>query len=423
MRFLTSAVAAMVLLAVVLGGSAAALAQDGTPDASPRAGAGPDGRLDLAAMALGVESLPPGFVLYFGEYLRGDVLLERLPPEVAEGLADVDLRWTYTSQYGNEDGSVTVRSYLTEFGSEDDARAGFDLLEDETVSGYPEGSTLTDEDGPGVGEEPSEITVGTVAGDENFPETQTIDATFRVGSIIAGAAMETTGDEAPDEQLVRDLAAALADRIETVLDGQEPAGVNFALPDLVLPTHVEWPQLGALEGYLAPAEALGAFDPDGDEFAAFESGYYRTLGTGDSFEQPDPSIAISVLEFADDESATAVAEQGDLLPPNFPTEPATEPDLTGADAATAYRLALPTGPEDEANPQFNSHRVVAAVGPYVVRVEVRVAQGAEEAALDLAQQQVTCLAEGACETLSVPADMAPFEAATPETGDATPEAD
>ena len=61
-----------------------------------------------------------------------------------------------------------------------------------------------------------------------------------------------------------------------------------------------------MEGYLAPAEALGAFDPDGDEFAALECGYYRTPGTGESFEQPDPSIAISVLEFADDEAAVAV---------------------------------------------------------------------------------------------------------------------
>ncbi|MDP9363707.1 MAG: hypothetical protein M3Q10_05685 [Chloroflexota bacterium] len=416
MRSLLSPVGAALLLVVMVGASPATLAQDGTPRSSPQAdGDNPAGRLDLAAMALGAEDVPAtyGLSYFVEEYLRGDVLTEQLPPELAEPLADVDLRWSYDSQYGNEDGSAIVCSYLLEYGSEDDARAGFDLLEDETV-GYPEGSRLTDEEGPGVGTEPSETTVGTVGAEEGIPETQIVDATFRIGQIIAGVAMETTGDEAPDEALVRDLAAALADRIEAVLAGRAPVGIDPALPGLVLPTDEEWPALGAREGYLAPAEAAGRIDPAGGAFAAFESGYYRTVRTGASAEQPFPSIAISVLEFADDEAALAVVGEGDLLPPGFPMEPVNAPDLPGADAAAGFRFGFPVDPEGE--PEINSFRVVAAVGPFVTRVEVRVAEDAEAAALGLAAQQVACLAEGACASLTVPAALAAPNGATPEAG-------
>ena len=59
-------VAVAVLLALVLNGLGVALAQDASPDASPVAGGLPSSvdqdRLDLAAMVLTAEELPPGYV-------------------------------------------------------------------------------------------------------------------------------------------------------------------------------------------------------------------------------------------------------------------------------------------------------------------------------------------------------------------------
>jgi len=70
MRWRLAAVLAVVV-AVLLAPFPVALAQEATPAATPSAGVGD---LDLAAMALTVEDLPPGYKLDFGRYTPAELI-------------------------------------------------------------------------------------------------------------------------------------------------------------------------------------------------------------------------------------------------------------------------------------------------------------------------------------------------------------
>jgi hypothetical protein len=420
------------------------LAQEATP-----AGAG--GKLDLVAMALSAGDLPPGYVRFWGGVLApgevyGDVFASHLS---RERLAETGHIRSYEDNYGVWNSGEFVHIFIDEYASAEGAAKGFEIFEDES-NAPPDETVLSMEDRPlpGVGEEPSELTLGTVVY-EDGTFSQFVGSAFRIGNLNAGVVLEylTFPDESgtpvatparaagPDPeqiQLVEGMSANLAARIEAVLAGETPSGVDPQLAAKVLPLQQSpntWRGI-SWEGYEAPETMIG-FEGALTRFAPdYRSGFSRMImmGTGDDF--PPPYVSIGVSEFASPTAAKAVLDAIRETPGDLPTpavsprgakrELVDDPMIPGADAALAFRSALD---EEDPNAPFDSAGVDFVVGPWLVTVDVQGVDSPETAmaaAVDLAMQQAACLtAEGPCAAASVPALMAPSEAA-PAT--ATPEA-
>jgi hypothetical protein len=424
------------------------LAQEATPAASP-AGAG--GELDLVAMALSTEDLPPGYLRFWGGVLApgevyGDVFASHLP---REQLAATGHLRSYEDNYGVWNSGEFVHIFIDEYASAEGAAQGFEIFEDESNT-PPDETVLSMEDRPlpGVGEEPSELTVGSVMY-EDGTFSQFVGSAFRIGNLNAGVVLEylTFPDESgtpvatpasaagPDPeqvQLVEEMSAKLAARMEAVLAGETPSGVDPELAAKVLPIQqspnawhgISWEGYEASETMIGFEGAFTRFAPD------YRSGFSRMImmGTGDDF--PPPYVSVGVSEFASPTAANDVLNAIRETPGDLPTpavsprgakrELVDDPTIPGADAALAFRSALD---EEDPDAPFDSAGVDFVVGPYLVTVDVQGVDSAETAmaaAKDLAMQQAACLtAEGPCAAASVPALMAPSEAAPAA---ATPEA-
>ncbi|MBA2277811.1 MAG: hypothetical protein H0W06_08610, partial [Chloroflexia bacterium] len=389
-----------VVIAVLLAGSPALgmTRQDASPVASPIASpvaspvGGTDGAaLDLAAMALDAGDLPPDYrlvseayaspELFSAQYTGGAVAVEELE---ATGF----IRF-YESRYASANGQQVVRSYASEYASDDGATGGFDLLEDESRF-LPPGAELEDQPGPEVGESPKETTVARIPG---FVDG--FDTTFRVGRVLVGVAVETNGTTAPDAALSEELAPALFDRVDAVLAGDAPAGVDFALPAALLPLTELGPTGQA--GYLRAGEVL----PDVEGEAADGSGYAQSASLGFPGDPTTPVVTVTTgvmgvppSTFGDPETALANLDASTLLSilpvlTDSPRQPAPAPEIAGAEAVVASRAALlPGGFLDTA-------RITFVVGDRIGVIEVAGAATAAEAettARDLATRQAACLA-------------------------------
>ncbi len=438
MRRLSVGLTSLIVLVLLL--AAPVAAQEATP-----ATAGD--RLDLAAMVLGADDLPAGYDASYEEHYF--TLEEGIDRDITGGapsgqeLAEAGLRAFYRSISFGDDGTI-LRLYVEEYTSAEAAAVGFDLTEDETRP-VPEGVTIltaVDLPGPGVGEEPAETSV--LAGEEaGFGRFSSVDATFRVDRLLAGVAIEAfvpfdedpaaadgtpatdakeampaadAGDGTPtarDEawaELTADVAATFHERIETVLAGTEPAGIDFALPGLVLPINETWPHPGLIpEGYRDATEMLvgepGVGGGSLDQFTGeFESGYARTVAAGSEAGNPEvipPFVTIGVSAFATADDARAVLAAAREAPAGLPVpgpvgrgedrELADEPALDEVDAELAHTSAF----NEEG--RVDSAGVAFVVGELLVTVDVQGAADAEaamDAAVALAQQQADCLADG-----------------------------
>ena len=393
--------------------------RSGTPAASP---VPVTGRLDLAAMALTAADLPPGYVLarfagryhpapyalHFAEeaYFRADQLAHPYYGTglTAEALARTGLRWDYESVFAAPDGESFIRAYVQEYDSPDGARAGFDLFEDET------GTALTDLPGPGVGEAPAETTVGTWT--TPFVSVQSADATFRVGRLLAGVSVDTFGANAPDPRLAQRLAGKLARRIEQVLAGTPPLGIDPALPALLLPIHETWTEPGVFpEGYRGAAEFLGTDERVARLAGEYRGGYVRTASV--NAHEPAaapraPFVTVAVASFASPRAAAAALSAADGLPlpaevaPGVIRWPATPAERPETELWAAYATLFRYGDADSA-------RVGIAVGARLALIDVQGAASfdlALAAAVALASQQATCLAAvGPCGSVTVPPEL------------------
>jgi hypothetical protein len=423
------------------------LAQEATPAAAPAATAG---EVDLAAMALSAEDLPPGYRRFWGGVLApgeiyGDIFASHLSQE---RLAETGHIRSYEDDYGVWNSGEFMHIYIDEYATAEGAAKGFEIFEDE--ANVPPGDTvlsMEDRPLPGVGEEPSELTVGAVIY-EDGTFSQSVGSAFRIGNLNAGVVLEYLSfpDESgtpvatpasaasPDPEqirLVEEMSAKLAARIEAVLAGETPSGVDPELAAKVLPLQqfphawrgISWEGYEASETMIGFEGALTRFAPD------YRSGFSRMImmGTGDDF--PPPYVSVGVSEFASPTAATDMLTAIRETPGDLPTpavsprgakrELVDDPTIPGADAALAFRSAL-----DEEDPEapFDSAGVDFVVGPYLVTVDVQGVDSAEAAmaaAEDLAMQQAACLtAEGPCTAAAVPTLMAPSAAApaaaTPE---------
>ena len=429
------------LFAVLTLGPASGAAQQATPAASPAAPPTAVGRLDLAAMALDRADLPTGYrqLQYDDEgYTPGDrvAVIQFGDAAEAEAVAATGIAWFYSSTFQAEDGSGWIYVYLHEYPSEEAAAAGFAYFEDDLP---PEGGELRDLPGPAAGEAPKETTVVTY--DADGERRAGADATFRVGRVLAGVAVDAVGDAPPDPALVEDLAAELARRVEAVLAGQAPPGIDLGLPRLMLPLFEAWPWPGnSLEGHKGADEFLGSEGPPARFAADYRSGYARFASAGSVPEvmlHTPPYVDVEVAELVSAEAARAVLAVAEELPQRHygnlvAREPAPGPALPGVNGARAFRTARPPSADPTLDTlDLKGYEIVFALGRRLVVVHVWVevqdrrvnpAQ-AEAVALDLATQQADCLrAGGPCGPVRVPAALAAGLAAeaTPAAGTPAP---
>ena len=427
-----------VVVAVLLAPFPVALAQEATPAATPSAGVGD---LDLAAMALTVEDLPPGYKLDIGRYTPAELIPQSFGfAFTPEEVATTEVLRIYETFFYSPGAPEGIRLYINHYPTVEAAEAGFTLFEDETFAPDDPFAPLASVDlpGPGVGEPPSEITATTWS-DTPDQVYQEIDATIRVGTIGAGVAvgrrLAATGEEAPppDPELLRqatELAGVLHDRITAVLAGQSPAGTDLALPALLLPVQGSWS--GLIEEYVSPAQALrGSIETP--PAAMFTSGYFRATATGPLQPRGSnlppgvvnglPHVDIGVADFTDAQAAAVALDLVRSGPVFFVTEGPREfvadPALPGTDAAVAYRaMNLPLPGTDP-----DTFGVAFTVGDRLAVVEILGSPEAERLALDLAARQAACLAGQGCEPVDLTSEAAMATPsvsamATPVTGEA-----
>lgn len=401
---------AVVVLLLAQNGRAAQDASQATPVASPASSpsTGATGRLDLAAMVLDADAVPEGYVRFFEAYVAGERAAEEIlgDPTLADQLTRTGLQWFYESQYETLDQTSTIRFYVEQYPDDADARAGFDFLEDEAFFGA--GPDARDEPLTGVGEEPAELTLVSSPASGTNPAVELADATFRVGRLLGGVSIETEG-QAPDPQLVRDLAGRLAQRIQAVLDGQSPAGADLALPTRLLPLDPDGQAVQ--EGYLLARELFPAAAASADVAPGFVAAYERALSPPDAPAASGTYLFTAVAQFdAPDGALTALQEAADMALP-FGSEPerADAVRVASVDAAVAFRSALnsDSGPD--------SFWIMLVVNDRMAVVGVMASPDAEAAALDLAAQQASCLATDApCAAVNVPS-LRSGEPGPPET--------
>ncbi len=384
-----------------------------TPEATPVAIGG--GRLDLAAMALASEDLPPEVTLAYEQYVTADdvaraVSDETMPPEK---LLATGLRWFYESQYASADQTIRIRSYVEEYTTEQGASAGFDILEDETRLVSTDAAFI-DRPVPGdLGEEPREITVGTFLDPSGAGRLEVIEITFRVGRVIGGVSIETVEGVRPDRQLALALAERLEERIHAVLNGQSLPGIDPSLPERLLPAASG--TLGFQEGYIAVGEAYGA------EAAAaigseYRSGYSRTdvydYQRGEAL--PLPLISITVTTFISEAAPLAILTNADLVtPPYTNLERVRLERIPGTAALVGFRYTNPYA--ESADAPVDSFRILMIVQDSVVIIDVQgaaSAEAAQQAAVLIANRQAACLRSAEpCTAEPVPAEvLAPADA-------------
>lgn len=376
--------------------SPSTLAQD---DAATPAVTGPK-RIDLSAIVIDAADLPDGVRLMSEQYIPVDEIIQTVAggsPDAAGALEESGLVGFYESTYSLPGSQLTVRSYAEEYEDEEGAATGFAILEDETGI-YPDGAA-DDSDVPEVDGDDEEIT--TVRVDAGGGDRiQSIDATVRLGRIVAGAAVENVGGiDEPDPGMALDLIGVIADRLEDVLDGERVAGRDLTLPAALLQPTADEPVI--IEGHLAPVEVLP--DELDDVRDSVQGAFGRTVGL--RFESAPSSPAVLFVNVfqatftGPDAAGQALYALDDLtLPSLLPPPPdsfrqqATTAAISGVDSfAETWRAFLPGGPID-------SSRLGFVLGSRLVIVEVAGGanlNAAHEAAVLIAEQQRDCLEDRA----------------------------
>jgi hypothetical protein len=370
----------------------------GSPAAAPR--------LDLAAMVLDSSNMPEGFTLFYEIYIPGDRISAELtggqitPEEIAES----GLEWYYESVYLSADGSTRLRSYVEQYADATGAALGFELLEDENRLA-PEGSIFTDSPGAGVGEEPSEISEGSLQPEGATPVVNSIDSTFRAGNFLAGVSVDTLPGTPADKQLAIDLSGVLFERIQTVLGNQPLPLIDYALPGQTVRLGPDFQSHD--EGYLSAAELFGP-DAAAPVASSFVSGYFtnQSLIPPTDAPLPIPLVSISVARFQDEAAALQVlGDSGVLQPPFDGVEPLEIGPIPGASVVQAVTYANPMLSASEQD----SVRIVMVVGGNLVILDIQANKsldGAQQAAIQIATAQASCLQSTTpCPPLQLPAGL------------------
>lgn len=400
LRYLTIAVCIVVSSLGVAQGSA----QVATPVGSPVAAE--TELLDLAAMALDSTDVPPEMTLFYETYFSVDSLANLLfSGNVSkEEILATGLLQYYDSSYSTPGGSTRIRSYLQQYRDEESAFRGFDLFEDETRL-VPD-ADFTDLPGPGIGEEPSEITIGSYASPADNAEPTTMDLTFRQGSILAGVTMEVGPESALDEQLLLLLAEALLDRIDSVLAGNPLPLIDISLGTATIDLGSSWNRTN--EGYWSAAEVFGP-EIDLAIVSGFVSGYFR----GGAFDPNTegafslPRAAVMIARFVDESSALLVLNDLEAAQPVFASMD-VDPDLPSLPGASvALGFAFPN--MFSGGDSIDSYRVVALSGTDLIFIDMQGNSSLESAravTAEMAAAQLSCLMSNEpCDFAGIPSGL------------------
>ncbi len=383
------------------------------PEASPSAP-----RLDLAAMVLDSSVVPEGYTLFYELYLPGS----RIGSDLTGGIIAQDeidatgLQWYYESVYISADGNTRLRSYVEQYADANGATRGFDLLEDETRLAPP-GSVFQDSPGAGVGEEPSEISEGSVQPSGTPMLITSIDSTFRTGNLLAGVSVDTIPGIAADKQLATGLSQVLFDRIQTVRANQPLALIDYALPERFIILGSDW--VGRDEGYLAATEIFGP-EAGATVASSFVSGYFTNESppNTETAPFPVPLVSLTVARFQDEAAALQLLNQPDQLTPPFDgvTALAIDP-IPGSSVTQAFQYLNPVLSTGSDSP--DSVRIVMLTGADLVILDIQANEslkGARDAAIQIATAQGACLRSAStCAPLPLPDGLLapPAPSATP----------
>jgi hypothetical protein len=369
-------------------------------------------RLDLAAMALDGNDLPGDALLYVEQYLTPGQLAGLTGGAVPrEELADAGLRWFYESRYvvpteDEADIRLVYRSYVEEFREAAGAEAGFALLEDEARYGLAD---LADEAAPEIGEEPREVTTGSVPAvlPEGTNPRALYDLTFRVENVLAGVSVEAVDPADIDPALIEGLAGRLQERVEAVLAGEAIPGIDPALREGLLPLEA---RLSIQEGYQTADEGLlTTTDPGTGIFDGYQSGYAVTTALNletDGAETPAPYVTLALSRFDSTDGPLDLLDSAAELQTDLPDiEEVPDIAVEGADGTAAFRFSSPASTTTDRD----SFRILFAIGDQLAAVDVQAAtsvDAAQAAAQALASQQIACLqAGGQCPTVELPAEL------------------
>ncbi|HEY8446996.1 MAG TPA: hypothetical protein VIL01_07785 [Thermomicrobiales bacterium] len=391
---------------------------EASPEGTPTAEAGV--RLDLAAMALASDDLPPEVSLIYEFYMTGE--------EVAVGLAGAlgdsdsilasDLLWFYQSQYESPDGTIRIRTYVEEYTSPEAAVAGFGILEDETRLTTSDAAFIDRPAPDDLGEAPREITAGIYPDSEGSGQLQVIDVTFRVGNLVGGVSIETPEGVRPDEGVLLDLARRLEERMRAVLDGQSLPGIDPVLPTLMVPASQDAIQIQ--EGYVSVGEVFG---PEAEQAIGFDhqSGYMRSdsYGFDASTGAPVPIVSVALSKFGSEIAPLSLLTNADLVTPFENVSRVRMERIPGTSASLGMSYSNPfiaTG-----TTSVDSFRIMMIVEETIVTIDVQGAASAEAArntAREVASAYASCLsAGGPCELEPLPILELTSEGGTPAAQD------
>jgi len=366
-------------LATSLGASA--FAQDGTPSASPTPLPTVEvtSQARMAAITLDSTGLPGEYVLQGEDFIGADAVATG--DVTAANLTDAGFVTQYVSTYVNPDTEARITSYVSDWGSADGAKAGFDIIEDESKT-HPDGS-LTDADA-GVGEAPGETTSGTYSTGGDAPQDVAVsDITFRVDRYLVGVSLETVDGTAPDEAMVKTMAATLEGRATAAVGGNNPDGANRQLASRTMSLDgVGGTPLQA--GFLSKGEVEGLYGLQGSSLGELTGSWNQAVGLGKDASTP-PYLGLAATEFSTAADArTTISQASELMPDLDQIAPIDGVTVKGADAVAAFQYVSPA--TSASSP--DSVRLLAAVGTQLLVVDV---QGVTD--LAVGQQAVTAIAE------------------------------
>ncbi|MGC4190628.1 MAG: hypothetical protein QM589_05240 [Thermomicrobiales bacterium] len=350
----------------------------------------------MAAITLDQSTLPDGYTLVGEAFLDADHA--GYANIDAKALTDGGFLGRYVSYYENTSQNGRIVSYVSAWSSEDAAKAGFDLTEDEAKTS-PD-ATLTDSDAS-VGDEPRELTTGTFKDGDS--DIGTADITFRSGTFLVGVDVEKTDGSQPDTSVAETLAKTAADRAGAVTSGNNPQNTDLALALEALP--LSSLGTGIQTGFLTPTEVENVYGVQGSSLSKLTASWTETIAVGADPKQV-PYITVGLTTFANaDEAKAVVSGAADLTPSLANLKAVDNVSVEGADSAAAFTFtSSATGATDA-----DSYRILVSKGTLLIVVDVQGAPSvdlATETATGLVKAQLGCVGQDSCPAPTLPSSLA-----------------
>lgn len=350
----------------------------------------------MASITLDQSALPDGYTLVGEAFLDADHA--GYANIDAKSLTDAGFLGRYVSYYENTSQKARIVSYVSAWSSEDAAKAGFDLTEDEAKTNP--GATLTDSDAS-VGDEPHELTTGTFK--EGDTSIGTADLTFRSGSFLVGVDLEKTDGSQPDASVTETLAKTAADRASAVIGGTNPQYTDLTLAVESLP--LLGVGTGVQSGFLTPTEVENVYGVQGSSLSKLTASWTETIAVGADPKQV-PYVTVGLTTFASaDEAKAVVTGAADLTPTLANLKAVENVTVDGADSAAAFTFTSSATGATAAD----SYRVLVTKGTLLIVIDVQGAPSVElatETATNLVKAQLGCVGQASCPAPTLPAGLA-----------------